>query len=153
MRELIFIWGIDTSIHHSLRPRIGGGVVMGCIDILYKNGTLHNSIHSYVVVCPQKWNKISSTSLTLSRRQTKVTIFGRVERRNLWMLYWRRNSQNHASRTSATTLILTLSSKSMCRWNLICKGFILSHFGRVACVVHHGLLSLPLCIYTIGINT
>ena len=62
--------------------------------------------------------------LTLSRRQTKVTIFGQVERRNSWMLYWHQNSQNHASRTSIMTLILTLCHKSIHRWNQLCKGFI-----------------------------
>ena len=69
------------------------------------------------------------------------------------MLYWCQNSQNHASRTSATTLILTLCHKSIHRWNPLCKGFILSHFGRVACVVQLELLGLRLCISTIGIGT
>ena len=51
------------------------------------------------------------------------------------------------------TLILTLCHKSIHRWNQLCKGFILSHFGWVACMVHHGLLGLHLCISTIGIST
>jgi hypothetical protein len=91
--------------------------------------------------------------LTLSHRQTKVTIFGQVERRNSWMLYWHQNSQNHASCTSIMTLILTLCHKLIHRWNQFCKGFILSHFEWVACMVHHGLLGLRLCISTIGIST
>ena len=91
--------------------------------------------------------------LTLSCRQTKVTIFGRVERRNSWLLYWRQNSQNHARAPLLTTLILTRSSKLMHHWNPLCKGFILSHFGRVACVVHQGLLGLRLSISTKGIST
>jgi hypothetical protein len=41
---------------------------------------------------------------------------------------------------STTTLILMLSSKSMHCWNPPFKGFILSHFEQVGCVVQHGLL-------------
>jgi len=41
---------------------------------------------------------------------------------------------------STTTKILTLSSKSMHRWNPLCKGFILSHFGRACCVGQHCVL-------------
>ena len=54
------------------------------------------------------------------------------------MLYWHQNRQNHASppRTSATTLILTLSQKSIHCWNQLCKGFILSPFGwSVWCIM------------------
>ncbi len=51
------------------------------------------------------------------------------------------------------TLKLTLCHKSIHRWNQLCKGFILNHFGWVACMVHHGLLGLHLCISTIGIST
>ena len=69
------------------------------------------------------------------------------------MLFWCQNSQNHTSHTSATTLILTLCHKSIHRWNPLCKGFILSHFGRVACVLQLELLGLRLCISTIGIGT
>jgi hypothetical protein len=69
------------------------------------------------------------------------------------MLYWCQNSQNHASRTSAMTLILTMCHKSIHSYNQLCKGFILSHIGQVSCVVHHGLMGLRLCISTIGIST
>ena len=41
---------------------------------------------------------------------------------------------------SATTIILTLCSKSMHCWNPLCKGFILTHFGRSCCVGQHCLL-------------
>ena len=53
---------------------------------------------------------------------------------------------------SATTIILMLCSKSMHRWNPLCKGFILSHFGWVCCVGQHCVLihtivRLPLVKY------
>jgi len=51
------------------------------------------------------------------------------------------------------TLILMLFHKSIHRWNQLCKGFILSHFGWVACAVHHGFLGLHPCLSTIGIST
>ena len=38
------------------------------------------------------------------------------------------------------TLILMLCSKSMHRWNPLCKGFILSHFGRACCMGQHCVL-------------
>ena len=41
---------------------------------------------------------------------------------------------------SATTIILMLCSKSMHRWNPLCKGFILSHFGRACCLGQHCVL-------------
>ena len=41
---------------------------------------------------------------------------------------------------SATTIILMLCSKSMHRWNPLCKGFILSHFGRACCLGQHCFL-------------
>ena len=37
----------------------------------------------------------------------------------------------------AATIILTLCSKSIYCWNPLCKGFILSHFGRACCVGQH----------------
>jgi hypothetical protein len=52
-----------------------------------------------------------------------------------------------------TTLLRTLCHKSIYRWNQWYKGFILSHFGWVACVVHHGLLGICLSISMIGIGT
>ena len=39
--------------------------------------------------------------------------------------------------TSAATIILMMNFKSMHRWNPLCKGFMLSHFGRVCCVGQH----------------
>jgi hypothetical protein len=39
--------------------------------------------------------------------------------------------------TSAATIILMMNFKLMHRWNPLCKGFMLSHFGRVCCVCQH----------------
>jgi hypothetical protein len=41
---------------------------------------------------------------------------------------------------SCTTIILTQCSKSMHRWNPLCKGFILSHFDGACCVGKHCVL-------------
>ena len=41
---------------------------------------------------------------------------------------------------SATTIILPQCSKSMHRWNPLCKGFILSHFGQACFVGQHCVL-------------
>ncbi len=43
-----------------------------------------------------------------------------------------------------------LSLKSMNCWNPLFKGFILSHFERVGCVGHHGVLE---SMGTVGIST
>jgi hypothetical protein len=38
--------------------------------------------------------------------------------------------------------ILTLCHKSIHRWNQLCKGFILSHFEWVACIMTSGSTSM-----------
>ena len=97
---------------------------------------------------------VGVSPLTLSRRQTKVSIFGQVERRNSWMLYWHHNSQNHASHTSIMTLILTLCHKSIC--TSLESAMLGLHseslwMGRLYGASQH--LGLRLCISMIGIST
>ena len=66
------------------------------------------------------------------------------------MYFYERNYQyifcnepkNYPPKTmlSATTIILSSYSQSQCRWNPLCKGFILSHFGWACCVGQHCVL-------------